>query len=585
MSSALGHLNKYFFKYKKHFIGGIICVALSNVFSVYGAIYVRNAFDTVANALNSKNFSESVVQNQLYIYALVIIGAAVIRGVFMFLMRQSLIVMSRNIEYDLKNEIYAQYQKLDTAFYRTNNTGDMMNRISEDVSRVRMYVGPAIMYLVNLVVMFIVVIASMLNVNTELTLWVIAPLPILAISIYYVNDFIEKKSDAMQSQLSNVTSFVQEAFSGLRVIKSFSKEQSISNAFEKEANIYKSKSLALTLVDSLWFPSILLLVGISSILTVYIGGKKAIAGDITIGNIAEFIIYINMLSFPVTSLGWAVSLIQRAKASQTRINEFLDVNPTIFNAQNKSYQFNQSIKCDNVSFGYKTDAAEALVQISFEIKKGHSLGVVGSTGSGKSTLAQLMLRLYEPTLGHIYIDDILLSELDLQAYRQNIGYVPQDVFLFSDTIKNNIIFGDNQATESDMIQAAKDAAVHQNIIEFADVYETMVGERGITLSGGQKQRIAIARALIKKPKLLILDDCLSAVDAETEEQILSNLKTHLNQTTSIIISHKVSSVINCDEIIVLDKGKIIERGNHLNLIDQNGYYAGLYEKQMKESVS
>jgi ATP-binding cassette subfamily B multidrug efflux pump len=584
MRSELGHLNKYFFKYKKHFIGGIICVALSNVFSVFGAIYVRNAFDTVASSLKSNHHILSDLKSRLFIYALIILGAAIVRGIFMFLMRQSLIVMSRNIEYDLKNEIYAQYQKLDTSFYRTNNTGDMMNRISEDVSRVRMYVGPAIMYLVNLVVMFIVLIASMLQVNVELTIWVITPLPILAISIYYVNDFIEKKSDAMQEQLSNVTSFVQEAFSGLRVIKSYSKEHSITQAFEKEADIYKSKSLALTFVDALWFPSILLLVGISSILTVYIGGKQAIAGEISIGNIAEFIIYINMLSFPVTSLGWAVSLIQRAKASQTRINEFLHVQPTIYNTQNNVYEFNESIKFNNVTFKYKVESAEALSSIQFDIKKGDSLGVVGSTGSGKSTLAQLMLRLYEPTEGHIYIDDIPLNQLNLSAYRQDIGYVPQDVFLFSDTIKNNMIFGEENASEIDMINAAKDAAVHDNIIEFADTYETMVGERGITLSGGQKQRIAIARALIKKPKLLILDDCLSAVDAETEEQILSNLKTHLNQTTSIIISHKVSSVINCDEIIVLDKGQIIERGNHKFLINQDGYYAGLYSKQMKETV-
>lgn len=578
MKRPLSHLNKYFFKYKKLFLAGVVFVALSNVFSIYGAVYVREAFDDAISNMHAKDLEFQVIK-----YALIIFAAAVIRGVFMYLMRQSLIVMSRNIEYDLKNDIYSQYQKLDTSFFRKNNTGDLMNRISEDVSRVRMYVGPAIMYLVNLLVMFIAILISMLTVNTTLTIWVLAPLPILAISIYFVNDLIEKRSDAMQSKLSNLTSFVQEAFSGLRVIKSFAKEKSITSAFEKEAGIYKDQALSLTFVDSLWFPSILLLIGLSTIAAIYIGGKQVIAGEITVGNIAEFTIYIGMLSFPFASLGWAVSLIQRAKASQKRINEFLTIEPEIYNKGIYPYVFKKEITFDQVFFSYSPSLSPALSNISIQLKKGKSLGVVGSTGAGKTSLAQLLLRLYEPTQGTISIDGHELNQINLSEYRDHLGYVPQDVFLFSDTIRNNISFGMEHATEIEIIGAAKDASVHQNIIDFSNGYETNIGERGIMLSGGQKQRIAIARALIKKPELLILDDCLSAVDAETEEQILASLKKHLDQTTAVIISHRISSVITCDEIIVLDKGEIIERGNHDELITQKGYYQGLYEKQMRES--
>ncbi|MBI3233924.1 MAG: ABC transporter ATP-binding protein [Bacteroidetes bacterium] len=543
MKRPLSYLNKYFFRYKKLLIGGVIFVALSNIFSIYGAVYVRHAFDEVAKVLKSDHIDKNQVQNTLLMYAAIILFAALIRGLFMYLMRQSLIVMSRHIEYDLKNELYSKYQQLDTSFFRTNNTGDLMNRISEDISRVRMYVGPAIMYLVNLVVMFIVVIASMLTVNAELTFWVILPLPILAVSIYFVNNLIEKKSDAMQSQLSNLTSFVQEAFSGLRVIKSFAKEKSIADAFEQETKLYKEKSMSLTLVDALWFPSILLLIGLSSILTVYIGGRQVIEGKITVGNIAEFIIYIGMLSFPVASLGWAVSLIQRAKASQIRINEFLNIQPTIYNKEVTPYTFNQEFSFNHVSFKYQPHLDSVLKDISFKIEKNKSLGIVGSTGSGKSTIAQLILRLYEPTAGEIKIDNTNLNDINLSEYRDQLGYVPQDVFLFSDTIKNNIIFGVDTEDLYDIETAANSAAIRENIAGFNEGYETMVGERGITLSGGQKQRIAIARALIKKPSLLILDDCLSAVDAETEEQILSGFKTQLHQSSSSIFSFLIPLLI------------------------------------------
>lgn len=500
----------------------------------------------------------------------------------MYLMRQSLIVMSRHIEFDLKNEIYDQYQELDTAFYRKNNTGDLMNRISEDVSRIRMYVGPAIMYLVNLVVMFMIILITMLSVNVELTLWVIAPLPVLALSIYFVNDLIEKRSDASQEALSNITSFAQETFSGLRVIKSFAKERAVAESFEKEAQAYRDKALKLTLVDALWFPSILFMIGCSSILAVYIGGRQVIEGQITIGNIAEFIIYINMLSFPFASLGWAVSLIQRARASQRRINEFLYITPEITNEGNIPFKLEKKISFEHLYFSYPGAGVRALKDINFMLPAGSSLGIIGATGSGKSTLASLLLRLYEPDEGHIYIDEVPIKNIQLNDLRAKTGYVPQDVFLFSDTIKNNISFGKDDATEDEIIRAAKDAAIHENIMTFPEQYETLSGERGVMLSGGQKQRIAIARAFIRQPKILLLDDSLSAVDADTEAIILSKIRERQDHTTSIIISHRISSVMHCQQILVLDGGTITERGTHDELMKAGGYYKRMYEKQLSE---
>lgn len=579
----LRYLNKYFIRYRKLFLGGILFVALANVFSVYSAVYVRKAFDVVAAWLKQPEASlKQPISEILLLYASIIFGAALVRGLFMYLMRQSLIVMSRHIEFDLKNEIYDQYQELDTAFYRKNNTGDLMNRISEDVSRIRMYVGPAIMYLVNLVVMFMIILITMLSVNVELTLWVIAPLPVLALSIYFVNDLIEKRSDASQEALSNITSFAQETFSGLRVIKSFAKERAVAESFEKEAQAYRDKALKLTLVDALWFPSILFMIGCSSILAVYIGGRQVIEGQITIGNIAEFIIYINMLSFPFASLGWAVSLIQRARASQRRINEFLYITPEITNEGIIPFKLEKKISFEHLYFSYPGAGVCALKDINFMLPAGSSLGIIGATGSGKSTLASLLLRLYEPDEGNIYIDEVPIKNIQLNDLRAKTGYVPQDVFLFSDSLKNNISFGKDDATEDEIIRAAKDAAIHENIMTFPEQYETLSGERGVMLSGGQKQRIAIARAFIRQPEILLLDDSLSAVDADTEAIILSKIRERQDHTTSIIISHRISSVMHCQQILVLDGGTITERGTHDELMKAGGYYKRMYEKQLSE---
>jgi ATP-binding cassette, subfamily B, multidrug efflux pump len=596
---ALRHLNKYFWKYKWHLFSGIIFVIAQNFGAIYPAQVVRKALDDVMLSLNSipSNAPEATVEmlksdigRTVGYFLLIIVAVAIIRGLLMFLMRQTIIVMSRRIEYDLKNEIFNHYQLLNLAFYRRNNTGDLMNRISEDVGRVRMYIGPAIMYTVNLAILFILITVSMLYVNVKLTLYVLAPLPFLSISIYYVSDLMNKKSEDVQIQQSRLSTFVQEAFSGIRILKSFVKEDASAKEFEKQSEIYKEKNISLAKVNAFFFPLMLLLVGLSTLLVVYIGGREVIAGRATTGNIAEFIIYVNMLTWPVASLGWVTSIIQRAAASQVRINEFLHLEPEIKSNSKSEKNISGKIEFRNVSFVYPDSGIKALDNVSFSIESGESLAVLGHTGSGKSTIANLLVRMYDVTKGKIYIDDTPLEDFPLESLRRHSGYVPQDVFLFSDTIANNISFGladdiDPVKRNKLVLEAAKESVIYDNIIEFPKQFETMVGERGITLSGGQKQRISIARAIIRRPQLLIFDDCLSAVDTNTEKNILDNLELIMKGRTSVIISHRVSSVRNADKIIVLENGRIVEEGNHFSLMEKRGEYFELYEKQMLEQMN
>lgn len=587
----LQSLNKYFNKYKIRLLLGIIFVTASNLFAVFPAQSVRLAIDMVKENLSMfelyKNsaLSEDVyakVGSILLFFMVLIIALALLRGVFMYFMRQTIIVMSRHIEYDLKNEIYNHYQKLDVAFYRSNSTGDLMSRISEDVSRVRMYVGPAVMYAINLTVTIILVFWAMFSVNPKLSIMVILPLPLLSYAIFKVNNIINQRSDAIQKKLSELTTFVQEAFSGIRVIKAFAVEEKMHAAFDHIANDYKNKQMELARVDAVFFPVMFFLTGLSTLITIFVGGFEVIHGNATIGNIAEFVIYVNMLMWPVASLGYTTSLIQRAAASMARINQFLDTQPTIVNKNQNGFEFNNQISFNQVTFTYPNKNKPALNNLSFTLKKGQVLGVLGSTGSGKSTIATLLLRQFEPTVGTITIDGITINKINLEQFKEQVGYVPQDVFLFSDSIKNNISFGRQYATDEEILLAAEMADVKDNILAFADGFETIVGERGITLSGGQKQRVAIARALIKNPEILILDDCLSAVDTRTETKILQTLEKILVKKTAIIISHRVSSLKHANHILVLDDGCIIEQGNHQYLVNNNGFYAQAFLKQQAE---
>ena len=593
---SLKHLNKYFFKYKWLLLVGGIFVVAQNFGAIYPAQVVRRSLDAVVDAMknikgqNSAVYREEMlktISQQVGMFLLLIIAVALLRGILMFLMRQTIIVMSRRIEYDLKNEIYNHYQLLSLAFYRRNNTGDLMNRISEDVGRVRMYIGPAIMYSINLVVLFVLITISMLYVNVKLTLFVLAPLPFLSISIYYVSDLMNRKSEQVQNQQSKLSTFVQEAFSGIRILKSYVKEDAMGDEFARESELYKEKNMELVKINAMFFPLMLLLVGLSTLLTIYIGGQEVIAGRATTGNIAEFIIYVNMLTWPVAALGWVTSIIQRAAASQERINEFLHLTPEVQSVKNIDVEINGKIEFKNVSFIYPDSGILAIDDISFSVEPGKSLAIIGKTGSGKSTLANLLVRMYDTTKGEIVLDDIPIEHFALSAIRRQIGYVPQDVFLFSDTIGNNISFGltdeINEEKKKILIhEAAKQSVIFDNIMDFPKNFKTMIGERGITLSGGQKQRISIARAIIKHPRLLIFDDCLSAVDTNTENKILNQLQSLMKDRTAIIISHRVSSVKNADQIIVLDKGRITETGSHLSLMEKKGEYFELYERQMLE---
>jgi ATP-binding cassette subfamily B multidrug efflux pump len=591
---SLFHLNKYFYKYKYKLIIGIIFVVISNLFAILPAQVVRYALDLVIDNIKTYNLLHGFKSQDVFkasfnwsvlLFGAIIVLMALLKGVFMFFMRQTIIVVSRLIEYDLKNEIFEHYQKLSLSFYRKNNTGDLMARISEDVSRVRMYIGPAIMYTVNLIVLSVLIIYTMLKINVELTLYVLTPLPILALCIYYVSNMINKKSERVQQKLSSMSTFVQEAFSGIRVIKAYTREENSIKEFEAESEDYKVKSMNLVKTNGFFAPAMLLLIGLSTLITIYVGGRQVIAGKITIGNIAEFIIYVTMLTFPVATLGWVTSLVQRAAASQTRINEFLQIKSDITSPNVASENINGNVVFSNVSFIYPDSGIVALKDVSFTLEAGKSVAILGKTGSGKSTIANLVTRMYDTTTGSITIDGKAINTINLNSLRSQIGYVPQDVFLFSDTISNNISFGikNTNTINTELIhQAAKDAAVYSNIIELPDGFNTRIGERGITLSGGQKQRISIARAIIKEPKILIFDDCLSAVDTQTEEEILRNLRRIMQGRSSIIISHRISSVKNADHIIVLDEGKIVEEGRHNDLMEVKGIYFELYEKQLLE---
>lgn len=577
---SLNYLNKYFYKYKWRLLLGIVFVGVSNYFAVDGFIYAGRAVDFIRDNIN--NPDKDYLMNQLLRYAAIILGLALLSGIFLFFTRQTIIVMSRLVEYDLKNEIYSKYQDLDVAFYKRNNTGDMMNRISEDVSRVRMYIGPAVMYILNTLFRFVLTITAMLQVDTRLTLYVLIPLPILAIAIYIVSYTINKKGTQIQEALSDITTRAQEAFSGIRVLKAYGRENYSVQEFELQSLEYRKRTMGLVRTESLFQPIMILLIGLSNIFIVYIGGMLAIEGKISLGNIVEFILYVNALTWPIASLGWVTSLIQRAAVSQTRINEFLNTQPQIVNPTNDHTTIEGEIEFKNVSFTYPDSGIRALDDISFSIKKGCTLAIIGRTGSGKSTIANLICRLYDVESGEILLDNKNVKSTNLNEMRSQIGYVPQEVFLFSDTISNNIGFSMNEKDPEAIVKAAQNAAIYSNIMDFHTKFETIVGERGITLSGGQKQRISIARAIIKQPQVLIFDDCLSAIDTETEEKILNNLKKIMEGKTSVIISHRVSSVKNADSIIVLDQGKIIEQGTHRELISKKRSYYELFKMQQLE---
>ncbi|PJJ48410.1 ABC transporter ATP-binding protein [Hymenobacter chitinivorans] len=588
---ALSATNKYLYRYKWHFLGGVLFVALSTLLAIFPAQIVRYAFDLVGEGIDLYHlYAGTRAQSGVYelfgrnvlLYGLLIVLMALLRGIFLFFMRQTLIVMSRLVENDQKNEIFQHYQSLPLSFYRRHNTGDLMSRISEDVGRVRMYIGPALMYFMQLVILFLLIIPLMLMVNVKLTLYTLIPLPILSVSIYYVNNLIERKSDEIQRSLAAMTTFVQESFSGIRVLKSFVREDDSHQQFTAASDNYKEKSLSLNFVNSLFFPLILFLIGISTIVTVWVGGQEVIRGTITTGSIAEFLIYVNLLTWPVTALGWTSSLVQRAEASQARINEFMHQQTDIVSRENIVQEIQGDIVFDHVSFTYPDTGIQALRDVSFRIRPGQTLAVIGNTGSGKSTIAALLCRLYDVTEGQINVDSVDVRNFSLNSLREQIGYVPQDVFLFSDSIRNNINFGLDNPSEERMQQAAKDANVYDNIIRFPEGFDTKLGERGITLSGGQKQRVSIARALVKEPKILILDDSLSAVDTNTENAILNSLQRIMHNRTSLIISHRVSSVKLADEILVLDDGVIVQHGTHEALMeDENGLYRALYERQLQ----
>lgn len=587
----LAHLNKYFYKYRWRMIPGVIFVIVSNYFGVLPAQVIRIAFDLVKENISMYRLFDGFDRQQLvyeiFGYCLLLFGALVlllslIRGIFLFLMRQTIILTSRHIEYDLKNEIYDHYQQLDMAFYRRNNTGDLMNRVTEDVNRVRSYLGPAIMYSINTVVLSVMVIAAMINVNPTLAFYALTPIPVLSAILLIVNKIINRRSERIQRQLSTLSSFVQETFSGIRVIKTYNREADKMDRFADESNTYRNAALALVKTEAIFFPLILLLIGLSTVITVYVGGLEVAKGTITSGNIAEFIIYVNQLTFPAMALAWVTSLIQRAAASQKRINEFLRTQPEIRSAATGAFHMNGHIRFERVSFTYPDTGIQALNDVSFEVKPGEVLAIIGKTGSGKSTLANLLMRMYDVQAGTILVDGHDIRQLPLQAYRSQIGFVPQDVFLFSDSIGNNIAFGLDTADSGEVENAARQAAVYHNIAAFEKGFETAIGERGITLSGGQKQRVSIARALIKKPRILIFDDCLSAVDTKTEEEILRNLSLAMAGKSTIFIAHRVSTIKNADRILVLDRGRVIEQGSHDELLALRGSYYELHEKQLLE---
>lgn len=606
----LSVLNKYFWKYKKQFFLGIIFIILSNYFRILSPQIAGFVVDQVQKRIaNSSTVSqppkvekkydvlvqhlfsyleinETSLKNVVIVCSLTLLLLAILGGLFMFFMRQTIIVMSRYIEYEQKNEIFTHYQKLNASFYKVNSTGDLMNRISEDVSRVRMYTGPALMYFINLAAIIGFSVFFMVRENWQLTLYVLAPLPLLAATIFFVNTIINKKSEKIQGLLSDLTTTAQESYSGIRVIKSFVQEKAMLGFFNKNSEAYKKNSIALARVEAVYFPSMALMIGISTLLTIAIGCWYVIQGNknVTAGTITEFVIYINLLTFPVSAIGWTASMIQRAAASQKRLNEFLQTETEIQQSPDATIEdVCGVIEFKNVSFTYPHTGITALQNFNLKIEKGDKVLILGKTGSGKSTIAQLLLHFYYPTFGTISIGENLINTISLHHLRKKISYVPQDVFLFSDTVSNNISFGlDANGTKEQIETAAKFASVHKEILGFEHQYDTVIGERGVTLSGGQKQRISIARAIIKQPEIVVFDDCLSAVDAKTEHEIISNLYTYLKDKTALIITHRIFLTVEFDKIIVLENGTISEQGTHQQLISANGYYANLYKKQISQ---
>ncbi len=592
----LASLNQFFWKYRNRFFLGILFVILTNYFRILSPQLTGYVVNTIVGKESSLHRQNDVIVdkvisvlqsqstgNKILWCGVSLLVLALISGFFLFMMRQTIIVMSRLVEYDQKSQVFAHYQQLDTNFYKTHSTGDLMNRISEDVSRVRMYTGPAIMYFINLAAVLGFSIFFMLKASPKLTLVALSPLPVLAVTIYLVNTIINKKSERIQALLSQLTTNAQESYSGIRVIKSFVQENAMLGFFTANSAEYKKNALGLAKIEAIYFPAMALLIGISTLLTIMVGALDVVQGKADIGLIAEFVMYIQMMTFPVSAIGWTASMTQRAAASQKRINEFLDMQPTIINPANAAKpSLKECIEFIDVDFTYPHTGIRAIKNFSFKINKGEKIAVIGKTGSGKSTIAQLMLRMYDAQHGAVLYDNIRVSNIDLNYLRDEVSYVPQDVFLFSDSVYDNIAFGWPGATRKQIVQAAKNACVDNEINGFAKGYETMIGERGVTLSGGQKQRISIARALVKNPSVIIFDDCLSAVDAKTEKEILTNLNNYLQGKTAVIITHRIFSLLQFDKIIVLDAGQIAEQGNHQQLLALNGYYAGMFRRQQEQ---
>ena len=579
----LKYLNKYLLKYKTNLLLGFFIIIIARILLLFTPGLIRNSVNVIDEFRKGNVTDIEIVQTELIENIFLILLAAISAGIFTFLTRQTIINVSRYVEFDLKNEIYNQYQKLSLSFYKKNQTGDLMNRISEDVSRVRMYVGPAIMYSTNTITLLVITFFYMYKQSPELTLYTVSPLPILSFTIYKLSRIINIKSKIVQESLSNLSSFSQEIFTGIKIVKSYSMQDSTADKFEEISQVNKENQVSLAKMQALFFPLMILLIGVSNIFVIYIGGKQYLDGSIeSIGIIAEFIIYVNMLTWPVASLGWISSIVQQAEASQKRINEFLKEKSEIKNVKNGIKKVNGKIEFKNIFFKYSESNIQALNGISFLIKPKSSLGIIGVTGSGKTTALKLITRSYNISSGEILLDDHSLNKIDLTHLRKNIGVVPQDSFLFSDTIINNIRFGNEKVSKKEIEEVCEIAGIHKEILKFKDQYNTMLGERGVNLSGGQKQRVCIARALIKKPKILILDDCLSALDTETEEKIIKSLNKYIKDTTTIISSHRISSIQNLDKIIVLNDGKVIQKGSHQELINENGYYKQLYFKQLTE---
>ncbi|MBP6432069.1 MAG: ABC transporter ATP-binding protein [Ferruginibacter sp.] len=593
----LSALNKYFWKYKWLLGLGILFVILTNYFRILAPQLTGYIVNDVVNAISHKNSTIDIsgydftvkkliywynqsATNKVLLTGITLLLLALISGFFMFLMRQTLIVMSRHIEYDQKNEIYNKYQKLNATFYKTNFTGDLMNRISEDVSRVRMYTGPALMYFINLAAVIGFTIFFMLKSSPKLTFVSLAPLPILALAIYFVNSIINKKSEKIQSLLSNLTTNAQESYSGIRVIKSFGQEKALHSFFKANSEAYKTNAISLAKTEAIYFPTMALLIGLSTLITIMVGCLDVVNNKANVGQITEFVLYIQMLTFPVSAIGWTASMIQRASVSQKRVNEFLQIEEAdTKNNNNSIINLEGNINFKNVTFTYSHTGITAIKNFTLTIKQGEKVAIIGKTGSGKTTIAQLLLNMFQPQQGSIEVDGTNIQQINDAVIRKNIGYVAQDVFLFSDTVKNNIGFGVENATDTQTEEAAKNASIHNEIMHFENGYETIIGERGVTLSGGQKQRISIARALIKNPQIIIFDDCLSAVDAKTENEVISNLDAYLTNKTAIIITHRIFSLFNFDKIVILEEGKIVEQGNHTELLQLDGYYASMYKKQ------